>query len=67
MKRGTAGRTTLRGVIRNSHAESLTAIFSGQITFILASDNLPPPSESKRHFPEVASSTEGRTSSRTWK
>ena len=38
MKRGTAGRTTLRGVIRNSHAESFTAIFSGQITLILASD-----------------------------
>jgi hypothetical protein len=31
-------QTTLRGVIRNSHVESLTPIFSGQITLILASD-----------------------------
>ena len=38
MKRGTVLRTTLRGVIRNSHAKSLTPIFSGQITLILASD-----------------------------
>ena len=36
MKRGNALPTTLRGVIRNSHVESLTAIFSGQITLILA-------------------------------
>lgn len=46
MKRGTALRTTLRGVIRNSHVESLTAIFSGQITLILADTRLrylPPP------------------------
>src|ERR1700730_10072398 len=42
MKRGTALSTILRGVIRNSHVESLTAIFSGQITAILAR-YLPPP------------------------
>ena len=38
MKRGNALLTTLRGVIGNSHAKSLTPIFSGQITLILASD-----------------------------
>jgi hypothetical protein len=38
MKRGNALLTTLRGVIGNSHVESLTAIFSGQITLIRASD-----------------------------
>jgi hypothetical protein len=30
--------TILRGVIRHSHVKSLTPIFGGQITFILASD-----------------------------
>jgi putative addiction module antidote len=30
--------TILRGVIRHSHLKSLTLIFGGQITFILASD-----------------------------
>ena len=30
--------TILRGVIRHSHVKSLTPIFGGQMTFLLASD-----------------------------